>query len=181
VGGEVVALPELTAAVKARLAELGPDAKPTRRQIIALSKSTLKGMIVRSLVFQEARDRPGGPEALRAWTERFTRKWDEIERPELARQLGVVDDAGLRARLARTLATPESLRDEFVVRSIAAELIRRDRPGLAFETYLDEIRVRRPVESIMGQAELMAAGRRAARGEGRGGSDGDDESLVDLR
>ena len=54
-----------------------------------------------------------------------------------------------------------------MVRSIASELIRIEGSSEDFEGYLDRLRKRRPVTSIMSPAELMAAGRRAAlEGEG---------------
>ena len=64
VGEEAITLPELTGAVKARLAQFPQGQSPSRRQIIALARSVLKGMVVRSLVLQEAREVLGGAEGL---------------------------------------------------------------------------------------------------------------------
>ena len=162
VGAEVITLPELTEATRARLAQLGPGASPNRRQVIALARSTLKAMIVRSLVVQEAVDALGGPETLDAVEARIGRTWADRELPALLRCEGVATEADLRVKLAGRLASPESLRDDFVVRSLATELISTARPGLDFDAFLDEARKRHPVTSIMTPAELMAAGRRAS-------------------
>jgi len=162
VGDEVIALPELTAAVKARLAELGPGAAPSRRQVIALARSVLKSMIVRSLILQEARDTLGGAGRVEEAEARIGRAWADEELPALLRREGVGDEAGLRAKLARGLATPESLREEFIIRSLATEMMRRDRSGGDLDAYLDGLRRRRAIRSIMSPAELAAAGRHAA-------------------
>ncbi|WP_435009228.1 hypothetical protein P12x_000478 [Tundrisphaera lichenicola] len=162
VGEEMITLPELTEAVKIRLAQLGPDQSPTRRQVIAMARSILKSMIVRSLVFQEANEKLGGPDGLSEAEARILKDWADREMPEVLRREGVATEAELRSKLARKQATPESLRDEYVVRSMATELIRRDGSIEGFDGYLDGLRKRRPIASIMSPAELVAAGRRAA-------------------
>ena len=164
VGDEVISLPELTRAVKARLAELGPGVAPTRRQVIALARSVLKGLIIRSLVEQEAAEKLGGTAPIEAAKSRIATEWAERELPAVLRREGVATEAELRARLARGLSSPEALREDYAVRSLAAELIRLEGSGLDFEGYLDRLRKRRAITSIMSPAELAAAGRKAATG-----------------
>ena len=164
VGDEVITLPELTRAVRARLAQLPPGASPARREVIALARSVLKGMVVRSLVFQEARGVLGGSTALAEATARIEGRWDRDERPALAAREGAATEADLRARLAARSTSPEVLRDEFVVRTLALDLMAREggRPPADLDGYLDALRKRRPIASIMTPAELASAGRKAA-------------------
>ncbi len=166
VGDEIITLPELTRAVKARLGELPPEASPSRRQVIALARSVLKAMVVRSLVIQEAEGALGGPAKVEAATARIEGRWAERGLPDLLRREGAATDADLRARLAGRFTSPEAARDEFVVRTLAGELMARDGWTRDLDGYLDALRKRRPIESIMTPSEMASEGRRAALAEG---------------
>ena len=162
VGDDVITLPELTEAVKARLGQLGQGQAPTRRQMISVTRSVLKSMIIESLVFQEAKGRPDGQATFDEGMTRFARSWTDREFPALLKRENVTSEADLRAKLATKLDSPESLRDDFLVRSIAAELVLRDRSQLDFDGFLNQIRRRRRITSIMSPAELALAGKQAA-------------------
>ena len=148
--------------MKARIAQLPPGSSPSRREIIALARSVLKGMVVRSLVLQEARDVLGGPSRVAEAIDRLGRRWDREELPAVLRREGVAGVEELRAKLAARSGSPESTREEFVVRSLAVEMMRREGSAVDLDDYLDALRRRRPITSIMSQAELIAAGKRAA-------------------
>jgi len=162
IGAEVITLPELTAAVKARLAEVPADQVLDRRQTIALAKGVLKAMIVRSLVFQEARDVLGGPAPLALMVKGLERRWVDRELPGLIRREGSGSETGLRSKLAGRSTTPGLLREEFIIRSVAESLMNRESSTGDLSSYLEAVRRRRPITSIMTEAELNAAGREAA-------------------
>lgn len=165
VGDQAITLPELTAEVKARLTQLGPDTSPTRRQIIAVARSTLKAMMITSLVEQEAQGKLGGLDQLEVAKGRIDARWNSDELPATLRREGVADELSLRSKLAGSLETPESLRSDFQVRTLAAELMRRDGLTRDFDAYLATLRRSRPIVSIMTPAELAVAGRKAAEAE----------------
>ena len=162
VGSEVITLPELTAVVKARLAEVPDDQVLDRRQTIVLAKAVYKVMVVRPLVFQEARDVLGGPVSLDSMVKGLERQWVDRELPELIRREGSGSGAGLRSKLARRSTTPGLLRDEFIIRSVAENLRNRESPLADLASYLEGVRRRRPIVQIMTEAELNDAGRDAA-------------------
>ncbi len=162
IGAEVITLPEVTAAVKARLAEVPPDVVLDRRQTIALARAMLKAMIVRSLVFQEAREVLGGPAPINAMLKGIERRWADRELPQLIRREGAGPGAGLAAKLARRATTPGLLREEFIIRSVAETLMGRESPSGDLSGYLEGVRRRRPIAMIMSEAELTDAGRDAA-------------------
>ena len=162
VGAEVITLPELTAAVKARLAEVPADHALDRRETILLARAVYKVIIVRSLVYQEARDVLGGPAPLDAMVKGLERRWAERELPALIRREGSGSLAGLRSALARRATTPDLLRDEFVIRTLAENLKSRVSTPGDLSSYLEGVRRRRPITQIMTEAELNDAGRDAA-------------------
>ena len=144
VGNDVITLPELTATVKARLAKFPPGSEPSRREVIALAKTTLVGMVVRSLVVQEARDVMGGPARVAEAADQFGRRWDQ------------------RNRLASPSDPADPDREEFIVRSMAIDLMTRQGVAGNLDDYLDELGRRRTITSVMKESELMAAGKREA-------------------
>ena len=162
VGAEVITLPELTTAVKARLAEVPADHPLDRRETILLAKAVYKVVIVRSLVYQEAREVLGGPAALDAMVRGLERRWAERELPALIRREGSGSLPGLRSALARRATTPDLMRDEFVIRTLAENLKGRAAAPGDLASYLEGVRRRRPINQTMSEAELNDAGRAAA-------------------
>ena len=162
VGDEAVTLPELTAAVKARLAELeaGEAGNLGRRQVIAVAKGVLKGLVARSLVEQEARERLGSSyEGVRRELET---RWERNESKLVMAKEDAATEADLRRILARRQATPEAVRDEFLIRGLARELLDRQGSSQTPESFLDELAKRRPVRTVMTPAELAAEGKKEA-------------------
>jgi hypothetical protein len=139
--------------------------KPSRRQVIALARGTLKAMVIRSLVFQEARDVLGGQGGVDQATGRIEARWVREELPALMKREGVATEDDLRVKLAPRPTTPEALREEFVSRSMALELMERAGTTRDLDRYLAAVRLRRPITSIMSPTELAAAGRQAALDE----------------
>ena len=162
VGDEAITLPELTDAVKARLALVPSDRPPARRQIITLARGVLESMIERSLVLQEARDRFPDEATLAQIDRQIRKRWDEQDLPLLLRHERVPDVMALETRLARRFLTIECLRERQRVREIGLELARRDPQATSTErtdltTYLDRLRQRHPITSVLTPAEIAAA------------------------
>ncbi|MDX2036186.1 MAG: hypothetical protein SFX72_06010 [Isosphaeraceae bacterium] len=162
VGDEVVNLRDLTDAVKTRISEMPAGEKLTRRKIIARAKDVLKEMIIRSLVMQEARAKLG-PEAADLATRSLEERWRTAELPELLRRERALDTNDLRAKLSRRGTSPEAERELFVMRALCDDLMRRERFRGDFTAYLEALRERRPVTSVMSSAELAEAGEAEAR------------------
>jgi len=165
VGTDVITLPELTAAVKIRIAQLPRGSEPSRREVIALAKGVLRGMVVRTMVLQEAREVMGGPAPVAEAVDQLGRRWDQQELPNQMWREGASNIDDLRAKLASRSSTPESAREEFILRSLAFDLMKRRGSGTDLDGYLADLGRRRTVTSIMTDAELMAAGKRAAAAE----------------
>jgi hypothetical protein len=119
-------------------------------------------MVIRSLVLQEARDVLGGQRSVEETTRRIEKNWAREELPSLIKREGATDEDNLRVKLATRATSPETLHEEFVVRSIALELMGRDGTARDLDSYLGALRRRRPVTSIMSASELAAAGKQAA-------------------
>jgi len=174
VGDEVITLPELTAAVKDRLRGLPDGQEPTRRQIVTLARSTLEAKIQRSLVWQEARRRFAASGGLDPVLAAIDRRWIDDELPRRVREEGALDEGDLAARLARRGQSLADLRERSRTRAMAVELMRAepgggpDRPtDCQVAAYLDGLRRRIRIASIMTQSEVAAAsGDPAARGRG---------------
>ncbi len=165
VGAEVVTLPQLTSAVKARLADSAttdPDRQPTRKQIVRLARSTLEARIVASLVDQEAR-RVLGP-SLDATAAAIETRWQSEELPSQLQREGAPSEPALHSTLAARGRSLDEEREAYRVRALAAEVRARASGSPAtrlsdreFHAYLDTLRERFPVESVLTARQVAAA------------------------
>lgn len=158
VGSDVVTLSDLTNAVKARLAVTPGGQRPSRRQIISLARSTLQTLIEQTLVRQDALAALGGPEAVRARIEQIDRRWIEQEVPRLIAREGVADLEGLQRKLGSRGQSVALLGETYRYRVLAADLMRRQGlAGAGYEAYLERLRERYPITSVMTPREIAAA------------------------
>ncbi len=157
VGEEVITLPTLTEAVKRRLQLLPADTPPKRKLIIKVARSTLESLIEQSLVMQEARRQFPEARLLEDALTRADRQWAEAELPRLLRAEGLASEADLRGKLARKAESLDDLRETYKLRALVGQMMRRGGGPDDLKGYIDQLRSRTPITSIMTPAQLAAS------------------------
>jgi hypothetical protein len=170
VGIDVVSLSQLTDAVKLRLSLMPADKPPTRKQIIALARAVLEGLIENSLVMQEANHRYTTPEGREFVENRIQKQLIDHDLPNLIRASPHARDASsLDLALASQGLSVSLLRERNRVLKLAQELAGQDPQAKAAQkknvkSYIAMLQQRYPITSEMTPGEIaVAAGDPRAR------------------
>ncbi|WP_169977957.1 SurA N-terminal domain-containing protein [Tautonia rosea] len=158
VGPQAITLPELTQAIKDRIARLPGRQRPTRRLVISMVQAEMEARILESLVLQQARvilDSPSELEDLRAT---IARSWSDAELPRILQREGFASADAFDARLRKDGQSLDDLRSAYTTRALARELMRREgRLDQNIDSYLNHLRTRFPIQSDLAQARRAMA------------------------
>jgi hypothetical protein len=158
VGPQAITLPELTEAIKDRIARLPGRKRPTRRLVISMVQAEMEARILESLVLQQARvilDSPGELDDLRA---SIARQWSTAELPRILDREGIASAEAFDARLRGDGQCLDDLRSAYTTRTLARELMRREgRKDPNVDAYLNDLRTRFPIHSDLAQARRAMA------------------------
>ncbi|MEW4568664.1 hypothetical protein AB1L88_12435 [Tautonia sp. JC769] len=158
VGPHAITLPELTEAIKDRIARLPGRKRPTRRLVISMVQAEMEARILESLVLQQARvllDAPGELDDLR---DAIARQWSTAELPRILDREGFPSAEAFDARLRGEGQCLDDLRSAYTTRTLARELMRREgRTDPNIDAYLNDLRSRFPIQSDLAQARRALA------------------------
>ncbi|WP_152053924.1 hypothetical protein [Tautonia marina] len=158
VGPQAITLPELTQAIKDRIARLPGRQRPTRRLVIRMVQAEMEARILESLVLQQARVILDGPSELDDLRASITRQWADAELPRILEREGFASANAFDARLRAEGQCLDDLRSAYTTRTLARELMRREgRTDQNVDTYLDSLRSRFPIQSDLAQARRALA------------------------
>lgn len=160
VGPQAITLPELTQAIKDRIARLPGRQRPTRRLVIRMVQAEMEARILESLVLQQARVILDGPSELDDLRASIARQWSDSELPRILEREGFASAEAFDARLLKEGQCLDDLRSAYTTRTLARELMRREgRNNQDIDSYLDSLRTRFPIQSDLAQARRAMASR----------------------
>lgn len=123
VGGEVITLTQLRAALKPQLDRLPPEQRNNpdiQRQVV---DSVLSQLIERTVLVQAAKKQMKDPKAIQSFYEVVDKAWVEHEMPPMLREAKATDIHELKVKLAEKGISLDQIREEFRQSTFAREFM----------------------------------------------------------